>query len=65
MKIHLLIHVSNLKLCHQDPNDMQCNVIVRPSIDLSQKEDKDVEEIPADLAKKGQKTHEKNPRVDW
>ena len=35
MKIHPLIHVSNLKLYHQDPDDMQRNVIVRPTIDLN------------------------------
>ena len=42
---HPIIHVSNLKPCHQDPTDMQRNVIVRPTIDLSQKVDEDVEEI--------------------
>ena len=34
MKIHQVIHVSNLKPYHSDPNDEQRNVITRPSIDL-------------------------------
>ena len=52
MKIHLVIHLSNLKPCHQDPDDMQCNVVVRPTIDLSQKEDKEIEEILAERVRK-------------
>ena len=57
MKIHPVVHVSNLKPCHQDPDDMQRNVIVivRPTIDLSQKEDKDVEEILAERVRKGRR----------
>ena len=51
MKIHPVIRVSNLKPFHQDPKDMQHNVIVRPTIDLSHKEDKDVEEILVDGVK--------------
>ena len=52
MKIHPVIHVSNLKLCHQDPDDLQRNVIVRPTIDPSQKEDKEVEEILVERVRK-------------
>ena len=53
MKIHPVIHVSNLKPFHKDPKDMQRNVIVWPTIDLSYKEDKDVEEILAEGVKNG------------
>ncbi|TYK28654.1 reverse transcriptase [Cucumis melo var. makuwa] len=45
MKIYPVIHVSNLKPYHQDTEDLQRNIVTRPIIDLSQKEDKDVEEI--------------------
>ncbi|KAA0044657.1 reverse transcriptase [Cucumis melo var. makuwa] len=45
MKIYPIIHVSNLKPYHQDTENLQQNVVIRPIIDLSQKEDKDVEEI--------------------
>ncbi|TYK11030.1 reverse transcriptase [Cucumis melo var. makuwa] len=48
MKIYPVIHVSNLKSYHQDTQDLQRNVVTRPIIDLSQKEDKDVEEIMAE-----------------
>ncbi|KAA0050722.1 2-C-methyl-D-erythritol 4-phosphate cytidylyltransferase [Cucumis melo var. makuwa] len=34
-----------LETLPSDPDDMQRNVIVQPSIDLNQKEDKDVEEV--------------------
>ena len=37
MKIHPVIHVSNLKSYHPDPDDDQRNVITRPSIDLKQR----------------------------
>ena len=49
------IHVSNLKPFHQDLNDKQPNNGVRPSIDLKQKEDKQVEEILADRVRNGRK----------
>ena len=55
MKIHPIIHASNLKSCHSDPDDMQRNVTVRPTIDLSQKEDKEVEEILAERVRKGRR----------
>ncbi|TYK16926.1 reverse transcriptase [Cucumis melo var. makuwa] len=48
MKIYPVIHVSNLKPYHQDIEDLQQNVVIRPIIDLSQKEDKDVEELLAE-----------------
>lgn len=35
MKIHPVIHMSNLNPCHQDHDDMQRNVIVWLTIDLS------------------------------
>ena len=56
MKIYPVIHVSNLKPYHQDLEDMQQNVILRPIINLSQKEGKDVEEILAERVRKGQRT---------
>ncbi|KAA0053470.1 reverse transcriptase [Cucumis melo var. makuwa] len=52
MKINPIIHVSNLKPYHQDTEDLQQNIITRPIIDLSQKEDKDVEEILAERVKR-------------
>ena len=55
MKIHPVIHVSNLKPYRQDTEDLQWNVIIRPIIDLSQKEDKDVEEIMAKQVRKGRR----------
>ncbi|KAL0554684.1 hypothetical protein IC582_008611 [Cucumis melo] len=55
MKIYPVIHVSNLKLYHQDTEDLQQNIVTRPIIDLSQKEDKDVEEILAERVKKGRR----------
>ena len=55
MKIHPVIHVSNLKPYYQDPDDLQRNAIVRPTIDLSQKESKEVEEIMAKRVRKGQR----------
>ena len=55
MEIHLVIHVSNLKPYHWDAIDMQRNFIARPTINLSQKEDKNVEEILAEWIRKGQR----------
>lgn len=52
MKIHQVIHVSNLKPYHQDPNDKHRNNIVRPSIDLKPKKDTKVEEIFAERVRK-------------
>ncbi|KAA0065924.1 reverse transcriptase [Cucumis melo var. makuwa] len=34
MKIYPVVHVSNLRPYHHDPDDKQCNDCVRPSIDL-------------------------------
>lgn len=45
--------VSNLKPYHQNRNDKRRNNIARPCIDLKQKEDKEVEEILAERARKG------------
>ncbi|KAA0062024.1 reverse transcriptase [Cucumis melo var. makuwa] len=45
MKIYPVIHVSNLKPHHQDTEDLQQNVVTHPIINLSHKEDKDVEEM--------------------
>ena len=55
MKIYPVIHVSNLKLYHQDTEDLQQNIVTRPIIDLSQKEDKDVEEILAERVRRGRR----------
>ena len=52
MKIHPVIHVSNLKPYHPDPDDDHRNTTTRPSIDLKQKETKEVEEILADRVRK-------------
>ena len=52
MKIHPIVHVSNLKPYHPDPNDDQRNVITRPSIDLKQRGTKEIEEILADRVRK-------------
>ena len=52
MKIHPVIHVSNLKPYHPDPDDDQRNVITRPSIDLKQRDTKEIEEILADKVRK-------------
>ena len=52
MKIHSVIHVSNLKPYHPDPDDNQQNVITRPSIDLKQRDTKEIEEILADKVRK-------------
>ena len=52
MKIDPVIHVRNLKPYHPDPDDDQRNAITRPSIDLKQKETKEVEEILADRVRK-------------
>ena len=42
-------------LAHQDYDDMQRNVLVRPTIDLSKKEDKEVEEILTKRVRKGRR----------
>ena len=55
MKIYPVIHVSNLKPYHQDTEDLQRNVITCPIIDLSQKKDKDVEEILAGRVRRGRR----------
>ncbi|TYJ96944.1 reverse transcriptase [Cucumis melo var. makuwa] len=55
MKIYPVIHASNLKLYHQNTEDLQQNVVIRPIIDLSQKEVKDVEEILAKRVRKGRR----------
>ena len=55
MKIHPVIHVSNLKPYYQDPDDMQRNAIARPAINLSQKESKEVEEILAERVRMGRR----------
>ena len=52
MKIHPIIHVSNLKPYNPDPDDDQQNVITRPSIDLKQRDTKEIEEILADRVRK-------------
>ncbi|TYK01362.1 reverse transcriptase [Cucumis melo var. makuwa] len=55
MKIYPVIHVSNLKPYRQDTKDLQRNIVTRPIIDLSQKEDKDVEEILAERVRRGRR----------
>ena len=55
MKIHPVIHVSNLKPYYQDPDDMQRNAIARPAINLSQKESKEVEEFLAERVRMGRR----------
>ncbi|KAA0032953.1 reverse transcriptase [Cucumis melo var. makuwa] len=55
MKIYPVIHVSNLKLYHQDTEDLQQNIVTRPIIDLSQKKDKDVEEILVERVRRGRR----------
>ena len=52
MKIHQIIHMSNFKPYHPDPNDDQRNVITRPSIDLKQRDNKEIEEILAGRVRK-------------
>ena len=52
MKIYPVSHVSNLKPYHPNPNDDQRNVITRPSIDLKQRDNKEIEEILADRVRK-------------
>ena len=47
-----LIHVSNLKPYHPDLDDDQRNVITRPSINLKQRDSKELEEILADRVRK-------------
>ncbi|TYK04961.1 reverse transcriptase [Cucumis melo var. makuwa] len=55
MKIHSLVHVSNLKPYHQDLDDKHHNNCVQPSVDLKQKEKKEVEEILAGKVRKGRR----------
>ncbi|TYK25835.1 reverse transcriptase [Cucumis melo var. makuwa] len=55
MKIYPVIHVSNLKPYHQDTEDLQQNIVTHPIIDLSQKEDKDVEEILVERVRRGRR----------
>ncbi|KAA0053608.1 reverse transcriptase [Cucumis melo var. makuwa] len=55
MKIYPVIHVSNLKPYHQDAEDLQRNIVTRPIIDLSQKEDKDVKEILVEQVRRGRR----------
>jgi len=52
MKIYPVIHVSNLKPYHPDPNDDSRNATVRPDIDLKHTCEKEVEEILADRVRK-------------
>ena len=52
MKIHPVIHVSNLKPYYHNPDDDQRNVITRLSIDLKQRDTKEIEEILADRVRK-------------
>ena len=52
VKIHPVIHVSNLKSYHPDPVDNQRNVIIRSSIDLKQRDTKEIDEILADRFRK-------------
>ena len=52
MKIHPVIHVSNFKPYHPDPDDDQRNVITRPSINSKQRDTKEIEEILTDRVRK-------------
>ena len=52
MKIHPIIHVSNLKPYHPNPDDNQRNVITRPTIDLKQTNSKEIEEILVNKVRK-------------
>ena len=52
MKIHPVIHVSNLKSYHPDPNDDQRNATTIRSIDLKTKNIKEVEAILTDRVRK-------------
>ena len=52
MKIHLVIHVNNLRPYHPDPNYDHHNVVVRLEIDLKHSDEKEVEEILADKVRK-------------
>lgn len=45
MKIHLVIHVSNLKPYQPNLDDDRYNAAVRPDIDLEHLDEKEVEEI--------------------
>ena len=52
MKVHPIIHVSNLKPYHPDPDDDQQNIITKPSIDLKQRDNKEIEEILVERVRK-------------
>ena len=52
MKIHLVIHVSNLKPYHLDQDHDSHNFIIRVGITLKQKDIKEVTEILVDRVKK-------------
>ena len=52
MKIHPVIHVSNLKPYHPNPDDDQRNIITRLSIDLKQRDSTEIEEILAERDRK-------------
>lgn len=56
MKILPVIHANNLNLYHLDPDDNNRNNVVRPIIDLKQKDGKEVEEVIADKTKKRRKS---------
>lgn len=48
MKIHLVIHVSNLKPYHPDPDDDSRNKSFKPPVTMSNLVDKEVKEILAE-----------------
>ena len=48
MKIHPVIHVSNLKPYHADPYDERRNVVTRPPVTMKNPTKKVVDEILAD-----------------
>jgi len=52
IQIHPVIHVSNLKPYHPDPDDDRRNTTIRPGIDLKQKDVKEAEEILAERVRK-------------
>lgn len=55
MKIQPVIHMSNLKPYHPDKEDNNWNNVMRPVINLKQKDVKEVEEILADKTRKNRK----------
>ena len=52
MTIHPVILLSNLKPYHPNPDDEEQNVIMRPSIDPKQRDNKEIEEILVDKVRK-------------